>query len=288
MFRHPEAFFDYRRYKRARTGLNAFFGLLTAVHYPTTLTPAAYPTATMLGTMEHILTHQSRDLNPYVRYYEEVLLPLIDTQHPALVGISMVFANQSVQALVLGRMIKTRFPLIHVALGGAYLSQWVMTAGDRQVEQLLDCADTIVCGEGEQALIDLLGCVPANASPAGRPNIICRDAATQKPVRFDHLEYTDISGQPPPDFSDLNLGSYLVPLNVARMQQAKAWELRTATSLVRLWQQQGKRRAAYDLIASAYQWYTEGFDTEDLKAAKSLIDALQEDLRLLEMDHHPQ
>ena len=64
---------------------------------------------------------------------------------------------------------------------------------------------------------------------------------------------------------------------IARSQQAKSFELRTATSLARLWQQQGKRQEAYDLLAPVYNWFTEGFDTLDLKDAKALLDALEEE-----------
>jgi class 3 adenylate cyclase/predicted ATPase len=63
---------------------------------------------------------------------------------------------------------------------------------------------------------------------------------------------------------------------IAQSQQATSWELRAATSLARLWQQQGKRQEAYDLLAPVYNWFTEGFDTLDLKDAKALLDALEE------------
>jgi len=63
-------------------------------------------------------------------------------------------------------------------------------------------------------------------------------------------------------------------ITVARSQQAKSFELRTATSLARLWQQQGKRQEAHDLLAPVYHWFTEGFDTADLKDAKALLDEL--------------
>src|SRR5262249_38692371 len=63
-------------------------------------------------------------------------------------------------------------------------------------------------------------------------------------------------------------------LDVARRQQAKSWELRAATSLARLWQRQGKRTAARELLAPVYGWFTEGFDTADLQEAKALLDAL--------------
>jgi predicted ATPase len=63
-------------------------------------------------------------------------------------------------------------------------------------------------------------------------------------------------------------------LDIACSQQAKSLELRAARSLARLWQQQGKRQAAYDLLAPVYHWFTEGFDTADLQDAKALLDEL--------------
>jgi class 3 adenylate cyclase/predicted ATPase len=63
-------------------------------------------------------------------------------------------------------------------------------------------------------------------------------------------------------------------LVVAREQKAKSWELRTAISLARLWRDRGKQQAAHDLLASVYGWFTEGFDTLDLKEAKALLDRL--------------
>ena len=63
-------------------------------------------------------------------------------------------------------------------------------------------------------------------------------------------------------------------LAVARKQQAKSWELRGAMSMARLWRDQGKRDAARDLLAPVYSWFTEGFDTADLKEEKALLDEL--------------
>jgi len=60
----------------------------------------------------------------------------------------------------------------------------------------------------------------------------------------------------------------------ARQQSAKSWELRATTSLCRLWQQQGKRGEARELLGEIYDWFTEGFDTPDLQNAKTLLDAL--------------
>jgi class 3 adenylate cyclase/predicted ATPase len=64
-------------------------------------------------------------------------------------------------------------------------------------------------------------------------------------------------------------------LQVARQQQTKSFELRAATSLARLWGDQGRRAEARELLAPVYGWFTEGFDTADLKEAKALLDELQ-------------
>ena len=63
-------------------------------------------------------------------------------------------------------------------------------------------------------------------------------------------------------------------LDVARRQEAKSLELRAAMSLARLWQQQGKRQEAHDLLAPVYGWFTEGLDTADLQEAKVLLEEL--------------
>ena len=61
-------------------------------------------------------------------------------------------------------------------------------------------------------------------------------------------------------------------LAVARGRQAKSWDLRAAMSMAQLWREQGKREQARELLASVYNWFTEGFDTLDLKEAKALLD----------------
>jgi predicted ATPase len=63
-------------------------------------------------------------------------------------------------------------------------------------------------------------------------------------------------------------------IDTARGQQAKSLELRAATGLARLWAKQGRRAEAHDVLAPVYGWFTEGFDTADLKDAKALLDEL--------------
>jgi predicted ATPase len=69
-------------------------------------------------------------------------------------------------------------------------------------------------------------------------------------------------------------GYFARALEVARQQQAKSWELRAAMSMARLWRDEGKRREARDLLAPVYGWFTEGFETLDLREARALLDDL--------------
>ena len=74
--------------------------------------------------------------------------------------------------------------------------------------------------------------------------------------------------------SDAAEGLYRKALSIAKEQEAKLWELRAAASLARLRRDQGRYAEARDLLAPVYGWFTEGFDTPDLKEAKALLDAL--------------
>jgi len=67
---------------------------------------------------------------------------------------------------------------------------------------------------------------------------------------------------------------YRAAITIAQEQQAKSLELRAATRLARLWQGQGRGAEARDLLAPVYGWFSEGFETPDLKEAKALLDAV--------------
>jgi Radical SAM superfamily len=210
-FKDRKCFFDYQRsYQKSSRGLSAFFGLLSTVHFPTEVTPHEYTGARSLQSLKNILAHRDPRLNPYIDYYQEILFPQVAAAAPAVVGLSVVFGSQAVQALVLGRLLKERFPDLHVTLGGAYLSQWLLLLDDSLLGELFVCADSFILGEGELAFTELLGRVIHRRDLDGVPNLIHRDAAG----KIHHpasLEYPEVAELPPPDFSDLDLGAYLSP-----------------------------------------------------------------------------
>ena len=67
---------------------------------------------------------------------------------------------------------------------------------------------------------------------------------------------------------------YTKAIDIAQRQNARSWELRAMMSLARLWQKQGKKTEAHKKLAEIYDWFTEGFDTQDLKDAKALLEEL--------------
>jgi predicted ATPase len=68
--------------------------------------------------------------------------------------------------------------------------------------------------------------------------------------------------------------SVRVSFLIARHQEAKSWELQATMNMARLWQRQSKHDKARELLAPIYNWFTEGFDTADLREAKALLDVL--------------
>jgi predicted ATPase len=90
-------------------------------------------------------------------------------------------------------------------------------------------------------------------------------------LRCRRVAISDSTGSPR---SGEGEDSFHTALAIAREQGTRGYELRAATSLARLWREQGRRGDAHDLLAPVYGWFKEGFDTADLKEVKALLDAL--------------
>jgi anaerobic magnesium-protoporphyrin IX monomethyl ester cyclase len=210
-FKDAQRFHDYARYKIDCKVLDSFFRLLRAVYYPTMVTPWDYPSAHALKRPDTIRQHLDADINPYIPYYQEVLFPKIAALRPELIGISMGYAGQSVQALVLGMLLKEQFPGIHITMGGAYLTQWTQVMEAPQLSFLFDATDSVICGEGEIPLVQLLDSLDNGADLSQVPNLIYLQQGTREIKHFQELVFTNLTGQAPPDYSDLDLDAYLIP-----------------------------------------------------------------------------
>jgi len=100
-------------------------------------------------------------------------------------------------------------------------------------------------------------------------------AQPQPPVSSSKLQVPNTQHPAPNPQAEAEAAAcFLKVVEVARRQSAKSLELRAVVSLVRLWQQQGKKEEARKLLAEIYGWFTEGFDTADLQEAKALLEEL--------------
>lgn len=131
VLKNKAKFYQYLPYRRACLLLESFYRLLSAVCFPTRVTSSEYPTVRELGSFEAVAAHCGMSINPYVEYFENVLFPYIAATRPKVIGISMVFALQSVQALVLGRMLRSASRLFmslweeHTFLSGSFLCRTI-------------------------------------------------------------------------------------------------------------------------------------------------------------------
>jgi predicted ATPase len=114
--------------------------------------------------------------------------------------------------------------------------------------------------EGLRVLVEALNVMKKNGERCW--------AAEIHRLQGEFLLRQTVSGAPQPE------ACFRQALDIARRQQAKSPELRAVMSLARLWQRQGQRAGAYELLAPIYGWFTEGFDTADLREAKALLDEL--------------
>jgi predicted ATPase len=109
--------------------------------------------------------------------------------------------------------------------------------------------------------------VDRSIADSERSGIRCFDAECHR-IRGEILLKRDPANTAPAEEAFLNA------IAIAQQQEARSFELRAATSLARLWRDQGKPRQARELLAPIYNWFTEGFDTLDLKEAKALLEQL--------------
>ena len=165
--------------------------------------------------------------------------------------------------------------------GWALAMQGQNEAGIAQIRQGLTAA--LATGDNVYVLY-FLGLLAEACGEGGHPaeglNAMAKVAAVMdtSEARWYQAELYRLKGtlllrQVVPDGSQAE-ACFQQALDIARQQQAKAWELRTAMSLSCLWQQQGKRQEARELLAPIYNWFTEGFDIADLQEARALLEEL--------------
>jgi radical SAM superfamily enzyme YgiQ (UPF0313 family) len=146
-------------------------------------------------------------VNVYRDVFEHILRPAIETERPAVIGLSVVLQQQLFSTMTFCALIKEHFPNIHVTIGGNTVTRLRDVLPNKP--ELFALFDSAVIYEGETAFLQLIEAVGAGRDLAGIPNLLYRD---QSGIHTSSLTYAeDMSALPPPDFEGLPLEKYFVP-----------------------------------------------------------------------------
>lgn len=220
--RQEAGFFDPDRCIRAQTNLYRLLRMASLAWFPTSFTfntfqhPAAEAYAGMLQFCD------DRQANPFLDFYERVIPDLMERDAPLLVGISVSTSHQAAGALTLARFLKRRFPDVHVTLGGRHVLR-LRDAFEREPGYLPEFADSVVLQDGERPLAFLLERLLSGRSWEDVPNLgfSRRGAWIENPI----CGHEPLPELPTPDFTDLDLRSYLspVPILPVRFSEGCYW-----------------------------------------------------------------
>jgi radical SAM superfamily enzyme YgiQ (UPF0313 family) len=208
--RDEELFYDYDGYLAAVKLLDRAFRLISAEHYPSSLTPHNF-------TMKHSIEREAEVLaavfdeeaNFFCEYYREKALPEILALAPDLLGISLTYTSQVIPGLALARMVKQARPSIHITVGGgllAYIGEKMSRSG-----KVFAVVDSVIVLEGEGPLHELAKNVAARkAKPAdGIGNCIWKDG--ERVVVNPPASPLSIESLPTPDFDGMPMERYFSP-----------------------------------------------------------------------------
>lgn len=208
--RDDELFYDYDGYLAAVKLLDRAFRLISAEHYPSSLTPHNY-------TLRHSIEKESEVLaavfdeeaNFFCEYYREKALPEILAFAPDLLGISLTYTSQVIPGLALARLVKQARPSIHITVGGgllAYIGEKMSRSG-----KVFSVVDSVIVLEGEGPLHELAKNVAAGkAKPAeGVGNCIWKDGG--RVVVNPPVNPLSIETLPTPEFDGMPMDRYLSP-----------------------------------------------------------------------------
>ena len=219
ILRSRERFYDPREYMYAANLLRRAFETITAVFYPTVVTPADLYMGGLTLARLHRFTHDEGH-NPFLMVLRDEVLPGLWTEAPAVVGISVTYYPQAVAGFTLARLVKERWPKTHVVMGGAIVS--AAEPRLRADARAFRWVDSYVFGEGEGPLLALVESL-AEGLPASGPDRLFSRQSRRRPSQPQSKPVMGMNFNqlPSPDFSGLNLEDFLSPEPVFLVANAR-------------------------------------------------------------------
>ena len=220
VLRTPERFFDFPSYQQADMVIKSALKLVSDAHAPAVLSLSTFESGTRAeeSTRKAHETTRDKETNPFIHLYENILIPSENWQDYDVVGISIIGISQIIPGLTLARLLKEKYPHLHITLGGPIFSV--------NAEQLIghpeffdDFCHSVVTFEGEEPLHRLLTALKAGDELATVPNLIHlngREVVHNKErveLRFEEL--------PGPTFDGLPMNNYLSPYPIIPVLQSR-------------------------------------------------------------------
>ena len=220
VMRTPERFFDFNTYKQADMVIKSALKLVSDAYSPSILTLSTFESGTRAEESTQRATEFARnnDINPFIDLYEKVLLPSESWEDYNLVGISIVGISQILPGLTLARLLKGKYPHLHITLGGP-----IFSVNSKQLmghpEFFQEFCDSIVTFEGEEPLHRLLTTLKNGSTLKSVPNLIFYE---DEKIEFNEerveLRFEEM---PPPTFDGLPLDLYLSPYPILPVLQSR-------------------------------------------------------------------
>ena len=217
--RDKEKFFDFQEYQKNSGFLKQALTVISSAYFPTRIDAAEYTTPFFLGSRADIIEQTSMDINPFIEFYRQKLIPLVAAENPDLLGISVTYPSQVLQMFAAADLIKKKFPGLHICAGGAFLCRLVLNMPRKKLNTLFDYLDSIIIYEGETALYKLIlhlkalkAAATGPSRPSSLPNVIYYDRSRHD-IIFPPGEalVEDLDELPPPDFDGFPLDKYFSP-----------------------------------------------------------------------------
>ncbi len=213
-----EGFYDLERYIESVSTINDALGVLSAFHYPSSMTAINNDMRYSVYSSREIFTALGdEEENIFLNLYKDHILASILEFSPTIVGISITSTSQIIPGLTLAKLIKDRNKDAHITIGGSVFTKLIENV--KKIDGLFSIVDSFIVFEGEHALLDLAEQVNGKRDFKKVRNLIYRD---NNSIRINEPFFAeDLNKLPTPDFDDLPLRLYHAPVSVLPVQTSR-------------------------------------------------------------------
>jgi len=210
-----EDFFNEERYRESLFVIDRWLDVVSSLFFPTRMTVVDNQLSySIYSSRDIIKALHDETQNPYLDLYRRFFLPGFTQNPPDFVGVSITATSQIIPGLTLCRLIKEKFPQVHVTVGGSIFTRLVDNL--RRCDRLFDVTDDFIVFEGETALLELIHQLEGKKDFSKVPNLIWRQEG--KIIVNQPFYSENLAEHPAPNYKGFPLGQYLAPYSVLPVQ----------------------------------------------------------------------